>query len=63
MLIAAVYDADGALSSVRIFAVEANDEAQTIDTEIDVKSGDTCKLMLVDDMSYAPLCAAWSVPA
>lgn len=57
-LIAALYDASGALAGVWTKAVTASAAEQSFDTGMEKTEGCTCKLMLVDS-NYAPLCAAW----
>ncbi len=59
-LIAAVYDANGALVSVKVITVEASAEVRHIDAGLTVGKDETCTLMLVNASTYAPLCAAWN---
>ena len=58
-LIAAVYDGSGRLAAIRIVSLK-DIAGFPFDTGLTVTSGDTCKLMLLDLTSCAPLCFAWS---
>ena len=60
LLIAAVYDASGRQEGARTAPVK-DIESFPYDTGLTVSGGQTCKLMLVNAPTCAPLCAAWSV--
>ena len=56
-LIAVVCDGNGKQVSVKVLALQ---EGQTAyETGIAQTSGCTCKLMVADAATFAPLCAAW----
>jgi len=59
LLIAASYNSAGKQVGVWTQNVTAGSAAQAFETTLDVTTGYTYKVMLVNSGSYAPLCEAW----
>ncbi len=57
-MLAARYDG-GRLDTVKLFDINEPYKDRPVGTDLPQTSGCTCKLMLVDGTTWAPLCDAW----